>query len=230
MASTNGVPQSRTAYVLERLRAEIDSGEINPGAALRQAELARRYGVSPTPVREALRILAASGTIDYHSHRGATVRDVTPEMAHDLYRMRAVMEGLACEIAVERITEEQLAAVDEANAKLEAAVAKGAPPARLSRLNKELHFAIYEGTSSLVVEAVQTLWSRFKPNVTLWSRDSFIAELSHDHEGIIEALHARDAEAARTLMHTHVMNAWSLRETDSDLRATGGTQPATPAQ
>ncbi|GAA5056685.1 GntR family transcriptional regulator [Nocardia callitridis] len=222
------LPQSRTAYVLERLRADMDSGVINPGDQLRQTAIAKRYGVSPTPVREALRILAADGSVDYTSHRGATVRDFTPEMAHDLYRMRAELEGLACEIATERMTDDGFRAVQRANEALVDATAAGEDPAALSVLNRQLHFAIYASASAVVVDSVRHLWERFKPSVTLWGVTSFCQALDHDHDLILAAIERRDSAAARTAMRDHVLHAWELRQTDADLRPGGAG--ATDAQ
>ncbi|WP_101523421.1 GntR family transcriptional regulator [Nocardioides houyundeii] len=221
------LPQSRTAYVLERLKADLEDGVINPGDQLRQTAIAKRYGVSPTPVREALRILAADGKVDYTSHRGATVRDFTPAMAHDLYRMRAELEGLACEIATERMTDEALARVQEANEILVRATEAGEDPARLSLLNREFHFSIYAGTSSVVEDSVRHLWERFTPSVTLWGVSAFSQALDHDHVGIIDALERRDGAAARVAMRTHVLHAWQLRQTNADLRAKG-SEPLAP--
>lgn len=223
MSEMDAPPKSRTAYVLDRLKADLEQGVINPGDQLRQTAIAKRYGVSPTPVREALRIMAADGTIEYTSHRGATVRDFTPEMARDLYRMRAELEGLACEVAVERMTDERYEAVLAANERLVGATADGAEPATLSLLNKDLHFAIYESTSSVMIEGIQLLWARFKPSVTLWGVSEFSRVLDHDHVAILEALARRDGPAARAAMHAHIMHAWELRQTSDELRATGPT-------
>lgn len=227
MSESDAPPKSRTAYVLDRLKADLQQGVINPGDQLRQTAIAKRYGVSPTPVREALRILAADGTIEYTSHRGATVRDFTPQMAHDLYRMRAELEGLACEMAIERMTDERYAAVLAANERLVQATADGVEPATLSLLNKDLHFSIYESTSSVMIESLQLLWARFKPSVTLWGVSEFSRALDHDHREILDALARRDGPAARTAMHAHVMHAWELRQTSEELRATGPTSTDT---
>jgi len=224
MSEMDALPKSRTTYVLERLRADLDSGAISPGDQLRQTAIAQRYGVSPTPVREALRILAADGMVEYTSHRGATVRDFTPEMAADLYRMRAELEGLACEVAVERMTDAGHATILEANTRLTEAAATGdTPAATLSLLNRDLHFAIYACTSPVMVECIQLLWARFKPSVTLWGVGDFSRALDHDHVAILDAITARDGKAAGAAMHQHVMHAWDLRQSSAELRATGPT-------
>lgn len=218
----SALPKSRTAYVLERLKADLDNGLINPGDQLRQIAIAKRYGVSPTPVREALRILAADGTIDYTSHRGATVRDYTPEMAQDLYRMRAELEALAVEVAVERMTPDALERILAANEQLVAATAAGEDPPALSLLNKNLHFEIYQSTSPVMIECINLLWARFKPSVTLWGVHEFSVALDHDHQQILDAITAGDGPAARAAMHEHVMHAYNLRQTNAALRAEGG--------
>ncbi|MEQ3552990.1 GntR family transcriptional regulator [Pseudonocardia nematodicida] len=223
MSEMDALPKSRTAYVLERLKADLQQGVINPGDQLRQTAIAKRYGVSPTPVREALRVLAADGTIEYTSHRGATVRDFTPQMAQDLYRMRAELEGLACEVAVERMTDEDYATIVAANERLVRETTAGADSATLSLLNKELHFSIYRCTSPVMVEGIQLLWARFSPSVTLWSVGEFSRELDRDHVAILDALQRRDGPAARAAMHAHVMHAWELRQTSAELRATGAS-------
>lgn len=221
---TSALPKSRTTYVLERLKADLDNGLINPGDQLRQIAIAKRYGVSPTPVREALRILAADGTIDYTSHRGATVRDYTPEMAQDLYRMRAEVEAVAVEVAVERMTPEALERILAANERLVAATAAGEDPSALSLLNKDLHFEIYQSTSPVMIECINLLWARFKPSVTLWGVQEFSVALDHDHRTILDAIQAGDGPAARAAMQHHVMHAYSLRQTNAGLRAEGGTK------
>ncbi len=71
-------PVSRTEYVAERLKQDVASGAIKPGELIKQTVLAKRYGVSATPVREAMRLLAADGVLSYSPHKGASVREMTP--------------------------------------------------------------------------------------------------------------------------------------------------------
>lgn len=226
---TQNPPQSRTAYVVERLKIELAQGTLTAGDQLRQSDIAKRYGVSATPVREALRILATDGIIDYTTHRGATVRDFSPEMAEDLYLMRAELEALAVRRSIERMTPEVLHHIHVANDALLAAMERSEEPATLSRLNRELHFAIYDNTSSMMIEILQYLWARFKPNVTLWGVTDFAQTLTEDHNQIVEAIDDRDADTASALMREHVMHAHTLRESSADLRAAGSPQKPHPA-
>jgi DNA-binding GntR family transcriptional regulator len=167
--------------------------------------------VSVTPVREALRILEADGTITYSPHRGATVKDVDPETATDLYRLRAVVEGLATQIAVERLTPERLEAVEAAHRALRDAKGAGAPATELSELNKTLHYTIYEGGAPLLLDHIATLWSRFPRSVTIWDTPRNVTALDRDHAKILNAIRAGDAEQAGALMSEHVRHAGRLR-------------------
>ena len=211
MADTPAPPQSRTNYVVERLKYDLADGVLRPGEALRQVQIAQRYGVSVTPVREALRILEADGAITYSPHRGATVRDVDAETAADLYRLRASVESLATRIAVERMTPDRLAAIESAHTELREAKSAGAEGADLSRLNRRLHFTIYEGGSPLVLDHIRTLWTRFPVSVTIWHTARNAQALDRDHAKIVKAIRASDPEQAATLMSTHIHHAASLR-------------------
>ncbi|NKQ51771.1 GntR family transcriptional regulator [Amycolatopsis sp. K13G38] len=204
-------PLSRTDYVVSRLKQDVADGTLRPGQALRQVQIAQRYGVSVTPVREALRILEADGTITYSPHRGATVKDVDPETATDLYRLRAAVEGLATEIAVERMTPERLEAIEAAHQALRTAQADDAPAAELSKLNKALHYTIYQGGAPMLLDHISTLWSRFPTSVTIWDTAPNVSALDDDHAGILDAIRAGDAERAGALMSAHVRHAGRLR-------------------
>lgn len=218
--TTGSPPQSRTAWVADRIREEVASGAIRPGELIKQTALAKRYGVSPTPVREALRILEADGMIVYATHKGATVREMTPESAADLYRLRAAAESVAATIAVERMTEEGLREIRERHAEIDRAIRDGTAPAELSRLNKRFHFAIYEKSSPLVLQYVEALWVRFTPPATIWTAEHACA-LQHDHDGILQAVRDGDAEAAGRLTAEHVRHAAAIREQHPELRAAG---------
>lgn len=213
-------PQSRTAWVAERIREDVAAGTIRPGELIKQTVLAKRYGVSPTPVREALRLLEADGMIEYSTHKGATVREMTPETAADLYRLRAAVESAAADMAVERMSPEGLRKVERRHAEIESAVRDGAPPSELSRLNKRFHFAIYEQSSPLVQQYAEALWVRFTPPATIWTSEHARA-LQNDHDGILEAIRAGDAGTASRLTAEHVRHAAAIRDEHPELRASG---------
>ncbi|MFD8385499.1 GntR family transcriptional regulator [Streptomyces sp. NPDC059679] len=214
-------PLSRTAYVAERIRDEVTRGIIRPGELIKQTELAKRYGVSPTPVREALRLLEADGVITYSPHKGASVRQMTPDTARDLYRLRAAAESTAATMAVERMTPAGLDLIREHHRVLAESQRGGkATAAELSVLNRAFHFAIYEQSSPLVVQYVDALWVRFTPSATIWTAEH-AAELQHDHDLILDAVVRGDATAAGELTAAHIRRAAVIREREPALRAAG---------
>jgi DNA-binding GntR family transcriptional regulator len=205
-----GPPLSKTEYVLQRLREDIASGLVVPGASLRQSEIATRYGVSATPVREALRLLEAGGTVSYAPHRGATVRELSHDRVHDVYLLRAEIEGLATAVACERMTEQDLASIEAAHAELNGY--RGEDGQQLAVLNRRLHFTIYHAGSELIASHASSLWSLFPPRVTIWKNPDAAAALAADHEKILKALRARDASLAQECARRHVLHAAELRE------------------
>ncbi|MDF3311462.1 GntR family transcriptional regulator [Rhodococcus sp. T2V] len=214
-------PTSRTEYVAARIREDVASGLLRPGEFIKQTVLAKRYGVSPTPVREALRLLEADGVITYASHRGASVVEMTPETARDLYHLRAATEGLAASTAVERMTPEGLASITTAYRELEDAIESGGKSSvELSVLNKRFHFALYQQSSPLIVQYVETLWVRFVPRTTVWTLHN-APELQKDHARLLDAVVRGDAEAAAQVTREHIFHGMAIREHDPALRPGG---------
>src|SRR5881394_2060812 len=103
----------------------IVSGELAPGSVLRQEQLSERFGVSRTPVREALRRLAALGLVSFEPNRGVRVRTLSHEDLREAFLVRAELEGLVTEIAAGKLTEDDLHALEECER-------------RFARLTKEL--------------------------------------------------------------------------------------------
>ncbi|WP_084211219.1 GntR family transcriptional regulator [Pseudonocardia acaciae] len=204
-------PVSRTAYVLDRLRREIAEGVVQPGESLRQAAVARRYGVSPTPVREAFRLLEAEGVLEYTAHRGATVKDMSPGETQDLYLLRSEVEGLATALAVDRMNDAAMERIDAAHRELRDAVAAN-DRSRLSVLNRSLHFAIYEAGSALVALQAASLWSFIPPAMTIWTDAKNARSLLADHQRILDAVRRRDPYDARRCMTEHILHAVALRK------------------
>src|SRR5215212_12069513 len=102
------------AYALEE---EIVSGQIEPGSILRQESLSEQYGVSRTPIREALRRLAALGLVQFVPNRGVRVRTLSREELREAFLVRAELESLATELAAPKMTDADLAELEEAEAR-----------------------------------------------------------------------------------------------------------------
>ena len=130
-------PISNSDFLVENLRSAILGGRFEPGAPLRQDELARHFGVSHIPIREALRRLEAEGLVAIRPRRGAIVADLSAREIQELNEMRVSLECLALCLAIPRITKEELL---KANNVLDCIDEE---PARWGALNTQFHTVIY---------------------------------------------------------------------------------------
>jgi DNA-binding GntR family transcriptional regulator len=145
-----GRPTSRD-YVAEELRRGIVRGEFEPGEKLNPMELAEHFGVSQTPAREAIQLLATEGLVRNDSFRGARVADLTAEEYEELYLMRVGLEQLAARLGAEAITDDGIAEMDRLFEEMAAAVKSGDIDLFYER-DREFHLAHYgaSGRESLV--------------------------------------------------------------------------------
>jgi DNA-binding GntR family transcriptional regulator len=187
------------------LRDAIRSGELPPGERLRLQDLSNRLGMSLTPVRDALRLLAAHGLIEHRANYGAVVNQCTPERAEEIYRLRLVLEPMATKLAAERASEEELDAMDTALGVLDQAVVRGEDEA-IPVLNARFHRAIYAAAASdYLLEFIDRLWDGVPYQaVSLMGR-------AHDsaaqHQAIMSALRGRDGITAAEHMRAHIAEA-----------------------
>ena len=206
-------PLSKTDYVVARLRDELAAGGIHPGQQLRQSEIAGRYGVSATPVREALRLLEADGTINYSPHRGATVAELSTVELRDLYLIRIAVEGALTELAAERMTPDALQEIRDQHQRI-ADGYRSASPEDLSAWNRDFHLLILQAGSPLISShVVAPMWSRFlPPSRSQWRSREINAVFVQQHEEIVNSLERGDHAAARRCMEAHLQIAMARRE------------------
>ena len=132
---------SKSDVVAKGIRGLIQSGELLPGSVLRQRDLADRFRVSPTPVREALRQLESEGFVTNELHRGATVARTEGSGPEENRLIRAQLESLAVDLAATKVTEEDLRNLSEM---LEELDSRPTDDPAWSTLDRRFHFAIYE--------------------------------------------------------------------------------------
>jgi DNA-binding GntR family transcriptional regulator len=197
--------------VAERLRTAILDGDLKPGEWLRQRQIAEELGVSPMPVREALRQLAAEGVVEHVPYRGARVVQFSPEDVADLYANRRHLESLAAKSAAKNITPGELDELRVLQVQMREEVALNRPSA-YARLNRRFHRVIYNASQrDYLVRALDQIWSAFPTMMmsyfaqttteTLAERE---AEDLEQHAIIIAALERGDGEAAERFMSEHV--------------------------
>ncbi|MDC3727528.1 GntR family transcriptional regulator [Rhodococcus rhodochrous] len=196
------------------IRAKIMSGEIPIGAQLRQAELAKSLGVSRTPVREALRQLQAGGLIEVVPNRGAVVRVPVPWEVREAYEVRAELEALACERAVDRITDDALEELRETNRVLRETRPEPTEPGRpgaSTLANDRFHTLIHEAAGnerlSRVIAQLNETFPRNVSATVLQDNSRHREDNLREHEQIVAAIEAGDHAAAREAMRRHVLSA-----------------------
>lgn len=197
----------RHADTVRRLREKIVSGELPPGRRLREVQLCESFGVSRTPVREALRTLAAEGLVDLLPNRSVVVSELRmPELDH-LFTVFAAVEALAGECACARITDEE---ITEIGGLLSTMIDKHAKQQRAAylRINQDIHRRTVEIADNPVLTSVwQSLVPRVEraralPNL---DRDRWTAAL-FEHSKMFTALQARDGPLLARLTREHFMN------------------------
>ncbi|MFN8131073.1 MAG: GntR family transcriptional regulator [Solirubrobacteraceae bacterium] len=208
-------------HIAQQIQMQIMTGELAPGERLRQEALAEEFGVSRTPVREALRQLQASGLLEVEPRRGAVVRGPSVRDIREAYFLRAELEGIAAELAAEAITDEQLARLGEAAALFRASVehfTEQTPPALADAewpaANDMFHEVILEAAGNLrLYEAVRHLHLGFPRNLTwvaLSASSRLLRENAAEHEQIFEAIEHRQPAAARKAMRRHIARSGEL--------------------
>ena len=198
-------PRTIAGQVAERLKAEILAGERPAGGRLRQVEIARSYGVSTTPVREALATLQREGLVQHHPQRGAVVFLPSVDDLRHHYEIRAALEALAAAHAAERFEERWAAPLRT----LLEEMRTGPEAGRYLELNQRFHTQLYEHCERRrLVEMIASLRDASSAYLHIYraAADFPVARLDAEHRAILAACIARDAEAAAAATREHLQN------------------------
>ncbi|MEV6129667.1 GntR family transcriptional regulator [Streptomyces violaceusniger] len=191
---------SRTQYVLEAVKHAILTGRLRPGQALVEAELAAQFGVSKTPVREALKTLAGRGLVVMSEYKGATVRTVDTAMAHAVYDVRLLLEPEAL-----RRTVAARAGLEAAGAALERSDAADDPAGR-SLANRDFHRALYLPCGNpLLTRMLDELRDQAAlVSAVAWQAVPSWEQEAHEHREILARALGGDADGAGRALHDHI--------------------------
>ena len=196
---------TRSEHVRELIEEGIATGKFPPGMRLDEVELAQRFDVSRTPLREALFQLASAGIVEMQPRRGTVVAEVSPHRMVEMFEVMGELEAMCGRLAARRMTEreraELMAAHDACRAARDAGDTDG-----YFYCNDRFHAAIYSGSHNAFLheQAVQ-LHRRLRPyrRLQLHVRNRMGVSF-HEHEAIVQAIQAGDAEAAGQALRTHV--------------------------
>lgn len=183
----------------------IQAGELAPGTRLRQVDVANRFRVSTTPVREAFATLAREGLVRQDSHRGVVV--FVPSVAElaELYEIRGVLEPLATELAGNRLTDAVVARLTDIVAGM-----RDADPERYSELNRDFHATIYAAAGrprlADIIEGLRDASAAYLRMTVAQFDDAYTRQVHAEHEAILAALVARRGAEAGQLMAKHLQH------------------------
>jgi DNA-binding GntR family transcriptional regulator len=198
---------SKTDLVAALVRELVITGELGAGEQLRQRDLAVRFGVSQTPVREAMRRLESEGLLVCDTHRGFTVVTPGDGRVEENFQIRAALESLGASLAARKIDAEGLARLRDLNERMRAL--SDEDPA-YAELNREFHFTVYEHAASpLLLSLMRLLWASLHGGPRV-SRSH--AESARQHDEILAALADADAAAASARTYLHIMGADPVKE------------------
>jgi len=210
-ANRGGSPRYRTAQaaVVDILRERILSGELAPGTRLLQTEIAEQFEMSTTPVREALRQLAAEGLLDGDPHRGVTVHRTSLKELEDVYELRLVLEPMAMGATARKITPEVLEVAEDLVEQMEAV----RDPAAWISLNAEFHRVLAEAADrprlATIIDNLRAV-SAVYIATSIRGLPKRRRAANAEHRELIDACRSGDIERAQEIERRHLQHTLEL--------------------
>ncbi|MFT4991297.1 MAG: DNA-binding GntR family transcriptional regulator [Polaromonas sp.] len=205
MAAASLTPRALYQEVAERLRQRIFNRELTPGSWIDELKLAEEYGISRTPLREALKVLATEGLVTMKVRRGAYVTEVSERDLTDVYHLLALLESDAAGVVASQATDTQLKELQTLHRELEKSVG-----------NREKFFQINERFHMRLLEIADNRWrdqmvADLRKVMKLNRHNSLlksgrIQESLAEHQVLVNALQTRDVNASAQAMQTHFNN------------------------
>ncbi len=206
MSAATLTPRALYEEVAELLRQRIFSRELEPGSWIDELKIAEEYGISRTPLREALKVLAAEGLVTMKVRRGAYVTEVSQQDLADVYHLLSLLESDAASVVATQATPAQLASLQALHAELEAAAIPG-------HVDREHFFAINERFHMQLLAIANNRWrdqmvADLRKVMKLNRHNSLlksgrIDESLREHRALMAALVAKDPAAAMVRMREH---------------------------
>jgi len=192
--------------VFHRIREDILSGKYSENEELKEASIGAEFGVSRTPVREALRQLELEGLVKIIPNKGAYVTGISEKDTRDIYIIRSYLEGLAARWACERMSEEEIDGLEEI-VYLSEFHAKKKHYDQLVELDNKFHESIYRASGSKILEHELTTFHHYLERIRKQSlqKEERAMQSNEEHLAILEAMRKRDADLSEKLAHKHII-------------------------
>ena len=202
MSAVTLTPRALYEEVAEQLRQRIFRRELEPGSWIDEMKIADEFGISRTPLREALKVLAAEGLVTMKVRRGAYVTEMSEKDLRDVYHLLSLLESDAAGVVASRLQDAELAQLQALHAELEAA---GQDREQFFAVNERFHLLLLELADnrwrSQVVADLRKVMKLNRHNSLL--KRGRIEDSLQEHRQIMAALQARDGAAAVEAMRTH---------------------------
>ncbi len=201
-------PSSLRERVFQQLEDEILNGKYKPGDSLIESKLSEEFGISRTPIREALMQLELEGLVQSIPNKGVVVKGVSAKDVEDIYTIRKMIEGLAARWATEKANEEELKEMKEI-LELEEFYTLRNDIERLIELDSRFHELIFKASKSKpLMQTLKTFHQYVKRarNISM-STPGRAQKSLEEHRAILQAIVDRDPERAERLTTEHVSNA-----------------------
>ncbi len=198
-------PRALYVEVAEQLRQRIFARQLEPGSWIDEMKIAEEFGISRTPLREALKVLAAEGLVTMKVRRGAYVTEVSETDLADIYHLLSLLESDAAGVVAQRATDAELKELQTLHKELEAAVGNRE---KFFTLNERFHIRLLEVAGNKwrdqMVADLRKVMKLNRHNSLL--KSGRVRESMLEHRAIVDALIRRDAKAAVKRMQEHFSN------------------------
>ena len=205
MSALTLTPRALYEEVAEQLRQRIFSGELEPGSWIDELRLAEEYGISRTPLREAVKVLAAEGLVTMKVRRGAYVTEVNDKDQRDVYHLLALLESDAAGVVAATASDEQLKELHTLHQDL---VAAAHEREKFFQINEQFHIRLLELANNRwrtqMVDDLRKVMKLNRHNSLF--KQGRLEESLNEHQAIMDALLARDAQASVATMKAHFAN------------------------
>ena len=193
--------KTKNVAVYEVLRQDIIDGKLKSGQKIIMSDVAKRFGLSEIPVREAIRRLESDGFVQFTPHVGAIVSKMDEKEVVEIYLIRIELEALATRLAVPHVTPEDIDYLEKVNHNMELAIQRNRPE-KLGTLNKDFHLRIYKAAPyPYLYKLISDLWEKVErtQSVFAYVPERALASVE-EHGEIIKALRSKDLAAAELLI------------------------------
>ena len=210
-------PTTSEKFVYHSLRSAIMSGQLAAGRRIVQSDIAVQHGISVTPVREALRRLETEGLIELEAHKGATVRALSFENAHEIYELRMVLEPMLAPRALAALTDACVAEARELCDRMD----RTRDVSEFAEYNRQFHDRLLmlddldDSWLSRIVNMLQVAAAPYV-GVSLHANPTVMETSNKEHRRILSAFERKDVSAARDLIVHHLSSTMVVLETSWD--------------